>query len=422
MVNFWNIILAIIFVILFLLILVFKPFSNITLLNSFFNFFSTNYKVGWGLLLFIIYILNLGLIIYFNPLSIASNFTKTFVVLSIITGILNLFALVRLTRTDSKFKILSWLLIFYGLIFTIYYYIVFTPWPLTIMITVLNILLVIGVLSIMYKTIFSSSDTKKDGKGKRSKKQSLLLLIKHLIFYIPCLFIDLIEWIKHQYKITTKTVWIILLIEILVIILRFIIPYLYKIYNRVDGYLVEKGPVYLNNETNLGTFQNIKSTKNLTKYTNINYNYAISTWIWINPQPQSTNSKYNKSTTLLNYGDVLNINFNKNKLEFWAFINKKNKNNKNNNNTMHNNLKKIYELNNIHYQKWNNIIFNYDGGTLDIFINNVLVSSTINITPIMYYSNVISGSTNGINGGIKNLTYYDKVLTKNDIYSIYSIG
>ena len=64
MVNFWNIILAIIFVILFLLILVFKPFSNITLLNSFLNFFSTNYKVGWGLLLFIIYILNLGLIIY----------------------------------------------------------------------------------------------------------------------------------------------------------------------------------------------------------------------------------------------------------------------------------------------------------------------------------------------------------------------
>ena len=208
----------------------------------------------------------------------------------------------------------------------------------------------------------------------------------------------------------------------IVIILRFIIPYLYKIYNRVDGYLVEKGPVYLNNETNLGTFQNIKSTKNLTKYTNINYNYAISTWIWINPQPQSTNSKYNKSTTLLNYGDVLNINFNKNKLEFWASTSKKNKNNKNNNNTMHNNLKKIYELNNIHYQKWNNIIFNYDGGTLDIFINNVLVSSTINITPIMYYSNVISGSTNGINGGIKNLTYYDKVLTKNDIYSIYSIG
>ena len=74
-------------------------------------------------------------------------------VLSIITGILNLFALVRLTRTDSKFKILSWLLIFYGLIFTIYYYIVFTPWPLTIMITVLNILLVIGVLSIMYKIL-----------------------------------------------------------------------------------------------------------------------------------------------------------------------------------------------------------------------------------------------------------------------------
>ena len=86
-----------------------------------------------------------------------------------------------------------------------------------------------------------------------------------------------------------------------------------------------------------------------------------------------------------------------------------------------NNQIKIYELKNVPYQKWNNIIFNYDGGTLDIFINNKLVSSTINITPIMYYNIVTSGATNGINGGIKDIIYYDKVLSKNDIYSIYSI-
>ena len=39
------------------------------------------------ILLFIVYIINLGLVIYFNPFNVASNFTKTFIILSIITGI-----------------------------------------------------------------------------------------------------------------------------------------------------------------------------------------------------------------------------------------------------------------------------------------------------------------------------------------------
>ena len=379
------------------------------------------------ILLFIVYIINLGLVIYFNPFNVASNFTKTFIILSIITGILNIFVFMRLSTSKSSgfFKILSTLFILYGLIYSIYYFIIFTPWPLTIIITILNILLIICVLSIGYKsfsTLFSKTFYTKDAKGNSSKVGLVLTLIKHLIFYIPCLFIDFIDFIKHEYKITTKTVWIILLIELIIVILRVILPYLYKIYNHVDGHLVKKGPIYLNTETNLGNFQNIKPS-NLTKLTNIKYNYAISAWIWINPQPQSTNSAYNKSTSLLNYGDVLNINFNKNKLEFWAASNgKKSNNNKHTDNMLPSNNKiKIYELKNVPYQKWNNIIFNYDGGTLDIFINNKLVSSTINITPIMYYNIVTSGATNGINGGIKDIIYYDKVLSKNDIYSIYSI-
>ena len=81
----------------------------------------------------------------------------------------------------------------------------------------------------------------------------------------------------------------------------------------------------------------------------------------------------------------------------------------------------IFEFNDIPYQRWNNIILNYEGGTLDIIINKQLVSSVVNITPVLYYNKVTSGANNGINGGIKDLIYYDKVLSKNDIYSIYSL-
>ena len=38
----------------------------------------------------------------------------------------------------------------------------------------------------------------------------------------------------------------------------------------------------------------------------------------------------------------------------------------------------------------------------------------------MYYNKVTAGTDNGINGGIKDIVYYDKVLSKRDINSIYN--
>ena len=85
-------------------------------------------------------------------------------------------------------------------------------------------------------------------------------------------------------------------------------------------------------------------------------------------------------------------------------------------------LVKIYNTKNFNYQKWNSIILNYNGGTLDVFINNDLIASSINIIPIMYNNKITAGSNNGIHGGIKDIVYYDKVLSRNDINSIYNKG
>ena len=372
-----------------------------------------NLKNGLGLLTLIIYIINIAAIIYFNPFNITNNYTKTVIFFSLFTGILNIFiwnyfANNPISSLNNNFqlglkvlKVISILFLFYTLIYSIYYYTIFTPWPLTILITILNIFFIIGLISLLYKLFLPNVNV----LNNKSKFSLVLQLIKHIILYIPCLFIDLIEFVKKQYKITTKTVWIIFLIELIIIMLRIILPMIYKIYHNTSGILIKKGPINLNNEDNLGTFQN-KNLDLSTKIDNINYNYAISMWLWINPQPKSTSPAYNKSTNLLNYGNILNIEFYKNKLIFWAASN--------------NNKVQIFELKNIPYQKWNNIVLNHNSGTLDIFINNKLVSSNINITPIIYSTEIISGANNGINGGIKNLIYYDRILSKNDIYSIYT--
>ena len=79
----------------------------------------------------------------------------------------------------------------------------------------------------------------------------------------------------------------------------------------------------------------------------------------------------------------------------------------------------VYETTDFKLQRWNNIIINYDGGTLDIFINGTLVSSTGNIVPIMSYDEIAVGSNNGLSGGVCNVVYFPKPLSISKIASLY---
>ena len=69
----------------------------------------------------------------------------------------------------------------------------------------------------------------------------------------------------------------------------------------------------------------------------------------------------------------------------------------------------IFRSGDIPFQRWNNIVINYDGGTMDVFLNGVLVASR---QAAFYQSleNVIAGADKGIEGGISNVVFYDKIL------------
>ena len=79
----------------------------------------------------------------------------------------------------------------------------------------------------------------------------------------------------------------------------------------------------------------------------------------------------------------------------------------------------IYLDKNVETQKWNNMVINYQSNTMDIFINNVLVSTTHNEMPYMSYDNIMSGSNNGIEGGICNVLYFKRNLSINTINLLY---
>jgi hypothetical protein len=80
----------------------------------------------------------------------------------------------------------------------------------------------------------------------------------------------------------------------------------------------------------------------------------------------------------------------------------------------------IYVNKNFLLQKWNNIIVNYNGGTLDIFLNGELVKSSIEVVPYYTFDNLTIGENDGIKGGICNVVYFRRALTSQNIYYIYN--
>jgi hypothetical protein len=67
------------------------------------------------------------------------------------------------------------------------------------------------------------------------------------------------------------------------------------------------------------------------------------------------------------------------------------------------------------------MIINYNGGTLDIFLNGELVKSLPGIVPYYKLDNLTIGETNGVNGGICNVVYFNKTLTSTNIYYLYNM-
>jgi hypothetical protein len=71
------------------------------------------------------------------------------------------------------------------------------------------------------------------------------------------------------------------------------------------------------------------------------------------------------------------------------------------------------------YQKWNNIVINYDEGHIDVFLNGALVGTIMGAVPYMSFDSIVAGSDNGIMGGICNVNYYTEILTEKSIKTTY---
>ena len=276
---------------------------------------------------------------------------------------------------------------------------------------ILNALIVVIVLGLIYKTFFIKMPV------GNNNKNAFFALIMNILFYIPCIFGDLMEKIGSEYNATTKNSIIALVIAILIILSYFVFPQLSsKVQLRGGKQLVNK-PVYTDKLYSLGNYIQLNGSDN------IDYQYAISFWTFIDAAPPSTSAAYNKYTSLLNFGYKPNVMYNA-EMNTLVVITQEKFINRTESNELFDlddkNKRIIYKNTNFLLQKWNNIIINYSGGTMDVFLNGELVSSAPNIIPYSTLDNLTIGEDNGIKGGICNVIYYNHALDSMAIKGLYN--
>ena len=167
------------------------------------------------------------------------------------------------------------------------------------LIYIVNWLILLGLLTMVVKYL------QLDKSSSGESKPSWIRFIIQLITYIPCLILTFIDYIKHQYEITTRPIVMLFIAEIVFVIIYFILPIIIKEIVTHNASLLLKDPINLNYENTLGSFGSINFIKD-----KFQYHYAMSGWFYINSFPPETNPNYTEYTSILNIGDKPNITYN----------------------------------------------------------------------------------------------------------------
>ena len=177
-----------------------------------------------------------------------------------------------------------------------------------------------------------------------------------------------------------------------------------------------RDPVYLKNKKFIGNFEEERVNNFEIEY---NYSYALNGWFFFRANSlkaictaniPGVCSKEANYKSILNYGDKPNILYNsiENKLKI----------------KMNNGKDKkpvIYIIDDVPLQKWVNIVVNYDGGVLDVFMDSKLLASYNNVVPYMSQDQITIGDIGGVSGGVCNVVYFPQSISKERIDMNYKI-
>ena len=382
------------------------------------------------------YICFILIVYWYNPFSISTKypvFTNSLTLLVSLTYVLLFYFLSKKlslnsnlastpTETDFLIKLLASVGLFIGTVIVIKYLGGFIADGRLGMLTLLRYIIKFSIIIVAIAGVYTVLKPYFDVAKSRGKdNKTIASFFFNLLMYLPCLVLALIDYIKNEYHIATKPMWLLILAEVVLIVLWVIIPLGLHAFTTKNGVQLLKDPIYINKETTLGTFAELhgadidtsdNDSQNVTE--KFNYHYSLSFWFYLNPQPPNTSPAYNTFTNILTYGDKPAIQFNGalNTLRVLVESTPPGQDKK---------TVEIYKTKNILYQKWNNMVINYDRGTMDVFLNGELVGSRPSIAPYMTYESIQVGSSNGLAGGVSNVMYYKDNLKRDTIEMMYQV-
>ncbi len=280
----------------------------------------------------------------------------------------------------------------------------------------------------------------------------LLKLIWLCIIYIPCIILDAIVGGKNMIGATTRPIWIILAVEAILLALIFGGPYLInKIGTSKSQIILAPVPLMKLNDTKLTTesseifiYHNTGMNRSATDGTcppeeKKRYNYSVSGWVWINGSVTNKDA----DLTILDFAGVPKISYNPFKTNFKVTCKTVgtdgtvSENGKptiiyeSHNNSFQDNsdYKELVMTNNLQIskqiplQKWTYFVINYDGKTMDVFLNDELVGKSDFIMPNITVERITSGQSEdstGLNGNICNVVFSKTPMTSEQIRWTYN--
>lgn len=296
-----------------------------------------------------------------------------------------------------------------------------------------NLLMFCAMLSIIYKLA---------NVGGFLDKNPYYRLILNTILYIPCLLVGTIDNLRHLIGLAkgsantfappspfeTKMLVVSLLLLGSYFVWFFLAkPFLQSLYLKQGGKQLINRPISTKTLTNVATYQQLSGSDEFT------YQYALSFWVYLDAFPPSSD----KVAPLLSYGETPVIKYSATKNTLYITVKGDNPDSTINldanigtmddvksmpfgHNLDADGNRIIYVLPDVQLQKWNHILINYNGGTLDVFYNGRLVKSAIEVVPYMKLDMLTVGSENGASGSIANLMYFKKPLDYLTVNMMYS--
>lgn len=315
----------------------------------------------------------------------------------------------KINTIQSYFSILLFVIVICTIL---YFYTSMSDGPTQMMAYLMNILLFIMVLLALSGVAYLYASYLRTLSGWTG-------FFANFVFFIPCMIRDFLVYLREEFNMTSNIVLIVFVLEIILILLYFYLPYLLNlILSQRNNIVLFHDAAFLDTKQIIanGTELLNKNPPAGVPQPSFYQNYGISMWIYLNEQPIVNAEEI----------EIFNYGYGKPRITYY-----------NNPNEPHEKDNLIFYLTNhkvkncqegkvtirIPKQKWNYFVLNYTSNYVDLFMNGVLVKTkkfSNNYPTFSEYDVVSIGSTNGLNGAICNIQFHKYNLTLPQIANSYN--